>query len=193
MRRETSPPERLEAEILKTRELIDKPFGVNLITVAPNSRKHLDIVSEMACPYVVFAGVLPDGASVRKAKDAGAKTLCFAPTEAVATRMVGLGIDAIILEGYEAGGHIGPISSLVLLQEVLFKVRGSVPVFVAGGIATGSMIAHLMLMGAAGVQLATRFVMSQECNVHANFKEAFRKARRARRRRHTFLRLPACP
>ena len=171
------PPDELEREIARARDLTDKPFGVNLITVAPNYREHLEIACRMECPFVVFAAVYPDAAAIKQAKDSGVKTLCFAPTESVAQRMLKFGIDGLILEGYEAGGHIGPISSLVLMQEVLLKVRDDIPVFLAGGIATGQIIAHLLLMGAAGVQLGTRFVMCEECNAHPRFKEAFRKAR----------------
>jgi enoyl-[acyl-carrier protein] reductase II len=87
-----------------------------------------------------------------------------------------MGTDALILEGSEAGGHIGPVSLSVLIQQILFTVD-SVPIFVAGGIATGRMMAHLLMMGATGIQMGTRFVMSQECAVHANFKETFRRAK----------------
>ena len=170
------PPDALEREIARARELTDRPFGVNLITIAPNYKAHLDVVCAAGCSHVVFAGVFPDAASIRKAKDAGAKTICFAPTEPLARRMIKFGIDALVVEGHEAGGHIGPVSTLVLMQEVLFSVRDEVPVFVAGGIGSGRMIAHALLMGAAGVQLGTRFVMSEECRAHAAFKDSFRKA-----------------
>jgi enoyl-[acyl-carrier protein] reductase II len=90
--------------------------------------------------------------------------------------MIDNGVDALMLEGSEAGGHIGHVSLAILLQEVLFEVD-SVPVFVAGGIARGEMMAHLLLMGAAGVQMGTKFVMAKECKIHPNFKEAFIKAR----------------
>jgi enoyl-[acyl-carrier protein] reductase II len=90
--------------------------------------------------------------------------------------MIDYGTDALILEGSEAGGHIGHVSTIVLIQEVLFRF-GQVPVFVAGGVATGRMIAHLLLMGAAGVQMGTVFAMSEECRAHPAFKERFRRAR----------------
>ena len=83
---------------------------------------------------------------------------------------------ALVLEGSEAGGHIGHVSAMVLLQQVLFKVGDQLPVFVAGGISTGRMVAHLLMMGASGVQLGTRFVMTEECKAHPNFKNAFRRA-----------------
>ena len=81
-----------------------------------------------------------------------------------------------MLEGSEAGGHIGPVALSVLIQQILFEVD-SVPVFIAGGIATGRMLAHLLMMGAAGIQMGTRFVMAEECIAHPKFKEVFRKAK----------------
>ena len=102
--------------------------------------------------------------------------MCFASTVSIAERMIKFGADAIILEGSEAGGHIGHVSSIVLMQQVLFKFAEQIPMFVAGGIATGKMIAHALLMGASGVQLGTRFVMTEECRAHENFKMAFRRA-----------------
>jgi enoyl-[acyl-carrier protein] reductase II len=87
-----------------------------------------------------------------------------------------MGADALILEGSEAGGHIGPVALSVLIQQILFDVK-EVPVFVAGGIATGRMMAHLLMMGAAGIQMGTRFIMADECRVHKAFKQAFIKAR----------------
>jgi len=109
-------------------------------------------------------------------KEAGCKALSFASTMSIAQQQIRFGVDGLILEGSEAGGHIGHVSLTVLLQQVLFE-EPSVPVFVAGGIATGRIVAHLLLMGAAGVQMGTRFVMSEECRAHPRFKEAFVKAR----------------
>lgn len=102
--------------------------------------------------------------------------LCFASTASIAKRMISNGADALILEGSEAGGHIGHVSTIVLLQEILFKFP-EVPIFVAGGIATGQMVAHLALMGAAGAQMGTRFVLAEECGAHDKFKDVFIKAR----------------
>jgi len=109
-------------------------------------------------------------------KTRGKRTLSFAPEESIARQQIEYGIDALILEGSEAGGHIGYVSLIVLLQQVLFKVKG-LPIFVGGGIADGRMIAHLLLMGAAGVQMGTRFVLTEECRVHPNFKAALLKAK----------------
>ncbi len=168
-------PSVLADEIRRTRELTDRPFAVNLITIAPNYKAHLDVVAKSRVPFVVFAGSFPRKPEVQKAKDSGAKVLAFAPTESLARHLIESGVDALILEGSEAGGHIGPVSLGILLQQVLLKID-EVPIFVAGGIADGAYVAHLLLMGAAGVQLGTYFVLAEECGVHPRFKEAFIKA-----------------
>jgi enoyl-[acyl-carrier protein] reductase II len=173
-----APVDILKKEIEETRSISEHPFGVNLITIAPVYQAQLDMVCEMQCRVVVFAGSIPKENEIQRAKDSGARVICFAPTEQLAMKLIKMGTDALILEGSEAGGHIGPVSLSVLIQQILFTVD-SVPIFVAGGIATGRMMAHLLMMGAAGIQMGTRFVMSQECAVHANFKETFRRPRRA--------------
>ena len=170
------PPELFEKEIDKCIENIKKPFAVNLITIAPNFVKHLDICKEKDVKFVVFAGGFPKSAEVEAIKKSGKKTMAFASTESIAKLMINHGVDGLILEGSEAGGHIGHVSLMVLLQQVLFEFD-NFPVFVAGGIGTGRMIAHLLLMGASGVQLGTRFVMSDECTAHPKFKDAFKKAK----------------
>lgn len=170
------PPEMFADYVRQTRELTKRPFAGNVITIAPNYLPHLDILCEQKVGHIVFAGSIPRQTEVQKAKDSGAKVLCFASTESIAKRMIDYGADALILEGSEAGGHIGHVSTVVLLQEILFAFP-EVPIFVAGGIGTGKMIAHLVLMGAAGAQMGTRFVMAEECNAHPAFKEVFIKAR----------------
>jgi enoyl-[acyl-carrier protein] reductase II len=171
------PVENLEAEIKVLKEARPAaPYAVNLITIAPNYQAHLKKVVERGVPFIVFAGSFPRKGEVLAAKSSGAKVMCFASTESIASRMIDYGTDALILEGSEAGGHIGHVSTMVLIQEVLFRFD-QVPVFVAGGVATGRMIAHLLLMGAAGVQMGTIFAMSEECRAHPAFKERFRRAR----------------
>ncbi len=166
----------LETQIRQTRDMTDGPFAVNLITMAPAYKDHLKLVSKLKLPFVVFAGSFPRRAEVAAVKATGAKVICFASTKSIADRMLGSGADALILEGMEAGGHVGHVSLAILLQQVLFQVSDA-PVFVAGGIASGRMMAHLLLMGAAGVQLGTRFVMARESSVHPNFKKAFIRAK----------------
>jgi enoyl-[acyl-carrier protein] reductase II len=170
------PPDVLEEQIEETRSLTDKPFAVNLITIAPNYLKHLDVAVRVKLPVIVFAGALPRGPEIEKAKQSGAKVLAFASTRVLAQRLIRQGVDGLILEGMEAGGHIGPVAGPILWQQILFEYCDKIPIFIAGGIATGRMMAHLLLMGAVGVQIGTRFVMTTECAAHDNFKAAFRRA-----------------
>jgi enoyl-[acyl-carrier protein] reductase II len=170
------PPHELEQQIERTRKLTKNPFAVNLITVAPNYTIHLDVAITARLPVIIFAGSVPRDQEIQRAKKSGAKVLAFASTKALARRIIRSGVDGLILEGMEAGGHIGPIAGPVLWQQILFHYHDKVPIFLAGGIATGKMIAHMLLMGAAGVQIGTRFVMTEECKVHNNFKEAFQRA-----------------
>ncbi len=171
-----APTDILRQQIEQTRALTSHPFAVNLITIAPAYLSHLAMLREVKVPYIIFAGSFPKEKEVLAAKETGAKVLCFASTVSIAERMIKFGADAIILEGSEAGGHIGHVSSVVLMQQVLFRFADQIPMFCAGGIATGKMIAHTLLMGAAGAQLGTRFVMTEECKVHPKFKEVFSKA-----------------
>lgn len=171
-----APPDTLRRQILQTREMTPCPFGVNVITLAPNYLEHLKLACDLGCEFVVFAGGIPKKNEIRQAKASGAKTICFASTEALALSLIERGADALMLEGSEAGGHIGPVALSVLIQQILFQVD-QVPVFIAGGIATGRMMAHLLMMGAAGIQMGTRFVLSEECAAHPNFKNAFKRAK----------------
>ncbi len=164
------PVELLQDEIEKTYKKTDKPFGVNLISVAPNFRAHLDYVVKSGFPSVIFAGGLPPRDAISRAKQAGCKVMCFAPTVGIAERLVKSGVDAIIIEGNEAGGHIGPVSTAVLAEQIIPVIK-EVPVFVAGGIGSGVMLIHYLLMGAAGVQLGTKFAVADECPAHDNFKD----------------------
>ncbi len=171
------PPEMFADVIDETRTLSDRPFSANIIVIAPNYRDHLEICCEKKMSHIVFAGSIPRQSEVQQAKDSGAKVICFASTASMAKRMIRFGADALVLEGSEAGGHIGHVSTAVLLQDILFDHADQLPIFVAGGIAQGAMIGHLCLMGAAGAQLGTRFVLAEECQAHPNFKQAFIKAR----------------
>src|SRR6056297_1326407 len=128
-----APVDIMEEQINQTRELTDKPFGVNLITIAPNYPKQLELVGKMNLPFVIFAGSFPKKKEVQIAKASGAKVLCFASTKSIAKTMIRYGADALILEGMEAGGHVGHVSTVVLLQQVLFEVLEEIPVFVGGG------------------------------------------------------------
>lgn len=168
-------PDLLDAEIKATQALTKQPFGVNLITMHPDLDALIDVCLANAVSHVVLAGGLPSSASIKKIKDGGAKVICFAPALVLAKKMVRAGADALVIEGSEAGGHIGPVSLTVLAQEILPMVS-EVPVFVAGGLARGEAIVSYLEMGAAGVQLGTRFVCASESIAHENFKKAFLKA-----------------
>ena len=165
-------PARLAEEIAGTQALTTKPFGVNLITMHPRLDQLVDTCLAAKVSHIVFAGGIPPGTVIKKAKDGGAKVVCFAPALALAKRLIRAGADALVIEGSEAGGHIGPVSLTVLAQEILPHIR-DVPVFVAGGIGRGEAILSYLEMGAAGVQLGTRFVCARESIAHANFKQAF--------------------
>ncbi len=167
------PVEILAAEIAATKALTDKPFGVNLITLHPQMMDLIAVCADAKVSHVVLAGGLPSGAAIAAIKDAGMKLMCFAPALSLAKKLVRSGADALVIEGSEAGGHIGPVSTSVLAQEILPVMAAEVPVFVAGGIGRGSAIAAYLEMGAAGVQLGTRFVCATESVAHANFKRAF--------------------
>ncbi|MBF0275152.1 MAG: nitronate monooxygenase, partial [Nitrospinae bacterium] len=106
----------------------------------------------------------------------GAKVVCFTPTVGLGKKMLKSGVDALVLEGNEAGGHIGPVSTSILVQEIL-PFFPDIPVFIAGGIGTGSMIASYLQLGASGAQLGTRFVATEECSAHENFKKVFLRAK----------------
>jgi enoyl-[acyl-carrier protein] reductase II len=170
------PPPLLKEEIRKTRELTDRPFGLNLITIAPNFKEHLRHALKIRFPYIILAGGLPPRSAVTQAKEEGVKVLCFAPTVEVARKLISLGVDALIIEGHEAGGHIGPVSTSVLAEQILPRTR-EVPVFVAGGIASGMLMIHYLMMGASGVQVGTRFAVAEESPAHPNFKKALLRAK----------------
>lgn len=169
-------PEQLDKEIAGTKALTDKPFGVNLITMHPQLLELIAVCKKHDVSHVVLAGGLPPAGSLDAIKEFGAKLICFAPALSLAKKLIRSGVDALVVEGMEAGGHIGPVSTSVLAQEILPEVASQVPVFVAGGIGRGEAIAGYLDMGAAGVQLGTRFVCATESIAHANFKKAFIRA-----------------
>ncbi len=169
------PPKLLEAEIAATQALTDKPFGVNLITMHPQLDELVQVCLRAKVSHVVLAGGIPPGPAVRAVKDGGAQLIAFAPALVLAKRFVKSGVDALVIEGSEAGGHIGPVSLTVLAQEILPHIR-DIPVFVAGGIGRGEAVLGFLEMGAAGAQLGTRFAASAESIAHPNFKQAFIRA-----------------
>jgi enoyl-[acyl-carrier protein] reductase II len=167
--------DQLDVEIAATQALTRGPFGVNLITLHPDLAALSEVCIRRGVGHIVLAGAIPSTEAVRRIKDAGVKLLCFAPALPIARKLVRMGADAIIIEGSEAGGHIGPVSTAVLTQEILPNLP-EVPVFVAGGIGRGEAIVSFLEMGASGAQLGTRFVCALESIAHPRFKEAFIKA-----------------
>jgi len=166
-------PELLDSEIAATKTLTDKPFGVNLITMHPMLFDLIAVCARHKVGHVVLAGGIPPKGSVEAIKAFGAKVLVFAPTLALAKKLLRSGADALVIEGSEAGGHIGPVSTSVLAQEFLPSLADDHIVFVAGGIGRGEMIASYLEMGASGVQLGTRFACATESIAHPAFKAAF--------------------
>ena len=169
-------PELLDTEIAETKTRTTRPFGVNLITMHPQLTELIDVCTRHEVGHVVLAGGLPPGWAIDKIKASGAKLMGFSPALSLAKKLMRSGVDALVIEGMEAGGHIGPVSTSVLAQEILPHVSRDIPVFVAGGIGRGEAIAAYLEMGAVGVQLGTRFVCADESIAHANFKKAFIRA-----------------
>ena len=168
-------PDALAAEIAASQALTDKPFGVNLITLHPALPELIQVCLAARVGHIVLAGGIPPGNAVRAVKDGGAKLIAFTPALVLAKRLVRSGADALVIEGSEAGGHIGPVSLSVLAQEILPHLR-EVPVFVAGGLGRGEAILAYLEMGAAGAQLGTRFAAAIESIAHPRFKQAFIRA-----------------
>jgi enoyl-[acyl-carrier protein] reductase II len=169
-------PQLLDTEIAETKARTGRPFGVNLITMHPDLAELIDICAKHDVGHVVLAGGLPPGWAIDKVKANGARLMGFAPALALARKLMRSGVDALVIEGMEAGGHIGPVTTSVLAQEILPVVAKDIPVFIAGGIGRGEAIAAYLEMGAVGVQLGTRFVCATESIAHPNFKKAFIRA-----------------
>jgi enoyl-[acyl-carrier protein] reductase II len=168
-------PELLKNEIQLTKNLTNRNFGVNLITMHPKLEEMIETCIQSDIKYLIFAGSMAKIPRdlITKIKEHGVKIMTFAPSLTIANGLIRLGFDAIILEGMEAGGHIGPVSTTVLAQEILPYMPENVPIFVGGGIGHGFMIGGLLEIGAAGVQLGSKFVCSYDSPAHPNFKQKF--------------------
>ncbi|HHV72283.1 MAG TPA: enoyl-[acyl-carrier-protein] reductase FabK [Clostridia bacterium] len=166
--------ELVRQEVLKVRKLTDKPFGVNVILLSPFIEEVIEVLTELRVP-VVTTGAGNPGPFIPKLKAAGIKVIPVVPSVFLAKRLERLGVDAVIAEGMEAGGHIGELTTLVLVPQIVDAVK--IPVIAAGGIADGRGIAAAFALGAAGVQLGTRFICTEECTVHEAYKQAIIKAK----------------
>ena len=162
----------LEKEIIETKKKTKNPFGVNLILLHPEIEELIDCCIKNKVALVIFAGGFPKKRQIEILKNNGIKTMCFATTLSIAKKMINYGIESLVLEGNEAGGHIGPVSINVLVQEILPEIS-QVPIFVAGGIGRGEVILKFLQLGASGCQIGTRFVCSEESIAHKNFKDIF--------------------
>jgi enoyl-[acyl-carrier protein] reductase II len=168
-------PGRLREEIRATRALTGRPFGVNLIVMHPQLAELARTCVEERVGHVVLAGGLPPAECLQLLRAGGVRAIGFAPVLAIARKLRRSGIDALVLEGSEAGGHIGAVSTGVLAQEILPHVD-DLPVFVAGGIGRGEAMIAYLEMGAAGVQLGTRFVCASESIAHPRMKQTYIRA-----------------
>jgi enoyl-[acyl-carrier protein] reductase II len=168
-------PALLADEIRATRAMTARPFGVNLIVMHPELASLIGVCVELGVSHVVLAGGLPPRGTIERLRAAGARAVCFAPSLAIARKLVRGGADGLVIEGHEAGGHVGAVSTSILAQEIL-PAMTDVPVFVAGGIGRGEAIAAYVRMGAAGVQMGTAFVCAEESIAHPAFKQAFLRA-----------------
>jgi enoyl-[acyl-carrier protein] reductase II len=168
-------PDQLAREIGATQAITDRNFGVNLITMHPQLDNLVRVCLEARVGHIVLAGGIPPTGALRAVKDGGAKLICFTPALVLAKRLIRQGADALVIEGSEAGGHIGPVSLTVLAQEILPYID-EVPVFVAGGLGRGDAVLSFLEMGASGAQLGTRFAAAAESIAHAKFKQAFIRA-----------------
>lgn len=169
-----APKEIIRAEIKKARELTDKPFGVNIYFMSPFAEDIVQLVIEEKIP-VITTGAGNPGKYISSLKEVGVKIFPVVSSVALAKRLAKVGVDGFIAEGLECGGHVGTLTTMVLVPQVVDAVE--LPVIAAGGIGDGRGIAAALALGAVGVQMGTRFICAEECTVHKNYKEAVIKAR----------------
>ncbi|AGM99501.1 enoyl-[acyl-carrier-protein] reductase FabK [Streptococcus iniae] len=169
-----APKEVVKANIDRVKSITSNPFGVNIMLLSPFADDIVDLVIEEGVK-VVTTGAGNPGKYMDRLHEAGIIVIPVVPSVALAKRMEKLGVDAVITEGMEAGGHIGKLTTMTLVRQVVESV--SIPVIAAGGIADGAGTAAAFMLGAEAVQVGTRFVVAKESNAHANFKEKILKAK----------------
>ncbi|MDR0631662.1 MAG: nitronate monooxygenase [Holosporaceae bacterium] len=165
----------LKTEIESTQEKTKRNFGVNIILVNPKLHDLVEVCGEKKVSHVILAGGIPDKSIIEKIHSYGMQVMTFSPSLSVAKRLFKHGIDSLILEGSEAGGHVGPVSTMVLIQDILLNLK-EYPIFVAGGILRGEVVASVLQLGAVGCQLGTVFACCKESIAHENFKKALLRA-----------------
>ncbi|MGH2331040.1 enoyl-[acyl-carrier-protein] reductase FabK [Thermoanaerobacter mathranii] len=169
-----APASFVREQIRKARELTDKPFGVNVMLLSPFVNEVMEVILEEKID-VITTGAGNPGKYIPRLKERGIKVIPVVPSVALAKRMEDIGVDAVIAEGTESGGHIGELTTLALVPQVVDAVK--IPVIAAGGIADGRGLAAAFCLGASGVQIGTRFVCSTECTAHPRYKEYILKAK----------------
>ena len=169
-----APADVIKKEIEKVRSLTDKPFGLNIMLLSPFADDIIELALEKKVP-VITTGAGNPGKHVKRFQEAGSKVIPVIPSVALARRMERLDVDAVIVEGTEAGGHIGELTTMALVPQVVDAV--DIPVIAAGGVADGRGLAAVLSLGAAGAQIGTRFVCSKECTASEEFKKAILGAR----------------
>ena len=171
----SAPIDYLREQIRKTKEAVNgKPFGVNVMLMSPNADDLAKLIIEEKVP-VVTTGAGNPGKFMDAWKEAGIKVIPVVPSVALAKRMERAGADAVVAEGTESGGHIGENTTMCLVPQVVDTLK--IPVIAAGGIADGRGIAASFMLGAEGVQLGTRFLAAEECQIHPTYKELVVKAK----------------
>ena len=161
--------EYVREEIRKAKQLTDKPCGVNVMLMAPNKDEIVDVICEEKPAFVTLGAGNPVP-YFAKLKEAGIKVIPVIPNVKLAKRVAAAGADAMVAEGMEAGGHIGVLTTMALMTQVIPEIK-DIPVVMAGGFGDGRGLAAAMLMGAGGVQMGTRFLVAEECSVHENMKQ----------------------
>ena len=169
-----APGEYLRKEIRACREMTDRPFGVNVMLMSPHAPEVAKVILEEKVPVVTTGAGLP-GVYMKEWVPAGIKVVPVVPSVAIAKRVAREGATAVIAEGCESGGHVGELTTMALVPQVVDAV--DVPVLAAGGIADGRGIAAAFMLGARGVQVGTRFLCANECQVHPNYKKKILAAR----------------
>jgi enoyl-[acyl-carrier protein] reductase II len=169
-----APVDYIRDQIRKTKELTNKPFGVNIMLLSDNAEE----VAKMVCEEgvkVVTTGAGNPGKYIEMWKEHNIKVIPVVASVALAKRMERNGVDAVIAEGCESGGHVGELTTMALVPQVVDAVN--IPVIAAGGVGDGRGIAAALMLGAVGVQVGTRFLVANECTVHQNYKEKILKAK----------------
>ena len=170
----SAPAEWVREQIREAKKLTDKPFGVNIMLISPYAEDVAKVVAEEGVKVVTTGAGSPEK-YMKMWKEAGIKVLPVVPSVALAKRLERAGVDGLIVEGCEAGGHIGEATTMALVPQVVSNV--SIPVIAAGGIASGKQILAAYALGACGVQIGTVLLASKECPIHENYKQAILKAK----------------